>query len=1025
MGETEQMHNALLNSFNPNAELRKQAEEFVMKASCMPGAVKAFYEIAAAGHVNASVRQAAAIRLKRIIEKGDWNSDEQMAIVKDDEKALIKSTILECVSSSPKIIQKQLLEVVKNIVSYDFPARWPTLGNELASFLNSNDMGKAFGALCILRKLVKRYENWGKDRRAAETHDVAKAFFPVLVDMFDHVNAMGPAATDNVAELQKILLKIFFSTNLGEITTILKEDAKLLDRWMTCLLFALKQPVDPSCIEDEDSPAWRVKKWAGYCIKAWIEKGCGHKKADKAFIGAWYPKYGTTLVAACTDVLEQMRANMPGKTACRLIYCMQLALGVQSLHTAIAPRLDRLAQEVLFPYMCFTDEDLELWASNPHEYTRKAHSVSFESDYSSASVFSMTYVLNLCTADGKYHDKNTIYRFLQFLDKVLNETTNMADLAQMKRRYGALTCIGGLRSVLLGIPTVASTLEQLLVTHVFPSYQSGFGFMRANAVWTVARFSKLKWENTENFKTALTANLAMIKDPEMPVRIQAGMSISKLVANKFAVDVIKPILGSLVQGMFSLMNEIDAEELVQTLEIIIGRYGEDLEKESVQICQELITHFFKITNGVFEPDAEYDMEAIAAGERCLGAIQALISAVIEKGDTVVHLQLVCIPLLQRLCTSSYIEFFDDTMKLITILTVYCKRIAPEFWVIYDVLHNTYMTYADDMTSALAPFDNFISKEPETFLSSQDRIVKLGTLCKKMLVDPDMHERDVMIAPKLIEVLLQHAKPYTNLLDPVVGTFYDLIFQRLNLPKCSVGLKILLCNVLLNGLWYNAPLTLQYLEQRGVTSSFFTGCFSLLSKYHKPTDLKVVILGMTSILQYGATAPLPAFFTPEVQLQLANQCLEMTMKRYKICLEIDEMKTDEESEEDSDGPLGMGMYGGAGDDADDDFDDDDDDDDKEGEDLFQKLCSKAREQEIDIDDYDEEQEVWSVIDEVSEAVLLRDYLEHVRQANPAFFQAFTSSANPELLGNLNNAAAYGQKRASEAVELNKNPTNFMQ
>ena len=43
------------------------------------------------------------------------------------------------------------------------------------------------------------------------------------------------------------------------------------------------------------------------------------------------------------------------------------------MYSLLQPRLDVLLFEIIFPLMCFNDDDQKLWDEDPHEYVRKGY----------------------------------------------------------------------------------------------------------------------------------------------------------------------------------------------------------------------------------------------------------------------------------------------------------------------------------------------------------------------------------------------------------------------------------------------------------------------------------------------------------------------------------------------------------------------------------------------------------------------------------------------------------------------------
>jgi hypothetical protein len=56
------------------------------------------------------------------------------------------------------------------------------------------------------------------------------------------------------------------------------------------------------------------------------------------------------------------------------------------MYNLLQPRLDGLLFEIIFPLMCFNDNDQKLWEEDPHEYVRKGYGQSIVNPSSVAKV---------------------------------------------------------------------------------------------------------------------------------------------------------------------------------------------------------------------------------------------------------------------------------------------------------------------------------------------------------------------------------------------------------------------------------------------------------------------------------------------------------------------------------------------------------------------------------------------------------------------------------------------------------------
>eukprot|EP01060_Flectonema_neradi_P024032 TRINITY_DN3252_c0_g1_i1.p1 TRINITY_DN3252_c0_g1~~TRINITY_DN3252_c0_g1_i1.p1 ORF type:complete len:1053 (+),score=195.79 TRINITY_DN3252_c0_g1_i1:51-3161(+) len=1028
--DTAKLHEALLNSYNPDATARKQAEVVLDASKQWPGAVRSYYDIAITDGVDSGIRLAAAIRLKALISSDDWN--EPNSKVSQDDRTYMKATLVGQLCNCPKLVRKQLLEFLRYVMSYDFPDKWPSLADEILSHLKGNDVSKMDGALFALRKLVKRYQTIEGERRKNEVDTMTNMFFEILVQIFEHVNKLSPTQNDDVATIQKLLLKIFYSTNYKKCCPLLMSNTNLLQRWMECILFTLKQPCENNA--NNDSVCWLTKKWVGHCIYALLTYYTAQHPdgPNKEFGKSWVEHFGTHFCEVMMEMIVTTGRRMSAKATCRLIACIQSGVMSRKIYDKLSSNIDKVLTEGLFPLLAFNEDDMELWESNPQDYIRKYWGLDdLETEYNDPKSHALSLSHVLCLPTKKFFDQNLLTRYLNFILTVLTKTQDRNNLDAMRSRYAAFTAIGGLRKVLKKKPQILDSIEGLFAQHLMPDYESRFGFVRANAIHTAAYYAKmLTWKEPKHFQEILNKNIQLMRDPDLPVRIKAGMSLRKVLAVPIAGDFIKPILRELIQACFSLMNEIDSEDLVRTLEVIIDKFGADLHTEAMDLCSALVQHFLKSTkNGTV-----VDEETTAAGSTCVHAISALIGAVRQHPETVMALQVACIPLVTNLLKVECSEFLEDSLRLITIIILYSRTITPEFWQVYHSIFAAF-EFSSEWAAKhfLAPIDNFISKDPAAFVSDENRIIVFMKFCKSILETKDITNSQQMIAPKLIEVVLHYCKDHHANLDRYIPGFYDMILARMNSQEeKGKVLQIGLCSTILNGLWYNASATLQYLESHGVTSAFFAVLFDLLrpeqapsdavegekpacayEKFGRLQDLKIITLAVTEVLSLGLSGPLPAFFTPEIRQQLAITALMMDINRYEYLKDA----VEESEEEDSDSEINFMDLQGGGDELGGFM---------LGDEDLQKLCNDARLAEGDagflLDDDDDDDDIsWSVIDEINQAQRLKSYLEALQSCNANAFQAFVAAANqinPQIINTLNASIAWNDEQCKKAVEQNR-------
>ncbi|CAN6901566.1 unnamed protein product [Brassica oleracea] len=144
-----------------------------------------------------------------------------------------------------------------------------------------------------------------------------------------------------------------------------------------------------------------------------------------------------------------------------------------------SPTLDVLLFEIIFPLMCFNNDDQVLWDEDPHEYVRKGYDI-IEDLYSSKTA-SMDFVTELVRKRGK----GNFPKFIQFIVGIFNRYGE-APLEQKPYRQKdvALLAFGTLCDKLRQTEPYKSELENMLVQHVFPEFSSPAGHLRAKVLVT-------------------------------------------------------------------------------------------------------------------------------------------------------------------------------------------------------------------------------------------------------------------------------------------------------------------------------------------------------------------------------------------------------------------------------------------------------------------------------------------------------------------------------------------------------------
>lgn len=113
-----------------------------------------------------------------------------------------------------------------------------------------------------------------------------------------------------------------------------------------------------------------------------------------------------------------------------------------------------------------------------------------------------------------------------------------------RQKDGILHVIGAVAHILLKKNMYKDQVEMLLVSYVFPEFQSPYGFLRARACWVLKSFSKIQFKSQENLVSACNSlKHCILNDTCLPVNVEACVALQELLNDD---DVELNLAGNLI-----------------------------------------------------------------------------------------------------------------------------------------------------------------------------------------------------------------------------------------------------------------------------------------------------------------------------------------------------------------------------------------------------------------------------------------------------------------------------------------------
>ncbi|KAL6970861.1 secondary alcohol dehydrogenase (SADH2) [Sarracenia purpurea var. burkii] len=1006
-------------ALSPNPDERKAAEESLNQFQYTPQHLIRLLQIIVDGNCDMAVRQVASIHFKNFIAK-NWSPHdphEQSKIMPSD-KDMVRQNILVFIAQVPPLLRVQLGECLKTIIHADYPEQWPSLLQWVKHNLQHQQV---YGALFVLRILSRKYEFKSDDERTP-VYLIVDETFPHLLSIYNKlVQIVNPSL--EVADLIKLICKIFWSSIYLEIPKQLF-DPNVFNAWMVLFLNVLErpvplegQPVDPEIRKSWGW--WKVKKWTVHILNRLYTRFGDLKlqnPENRAFAQMFQKNYAGKILDCHLNLLNVIRVGgyLPDRVTNLILQYLSNSVSKTSMYNQLQPRLDVVLFEIIFPLMCFNDNDQKLWDEDPHEYVRKGYDII--EDLYSPRTAAMDFVSELVRKRGK----ENLQKFIIFIVEIFKRYDEATvEYKPYRQKDGALLAIGALCDKLKQTEPYKSELERMLVQHVFPEFSSPVGHLRAKAAWVAGQYAHINFSEPNNFRKALHSVVAGMRDLELPVRVDSVFALRSFIEACKDLSEIRPILPQLLDEFFKLMNEVENEDLVFTLETIVDKFGEEMAPYALGLCQNLAAAFWKCMNTAEAEDEADDPGALAA-VGCLRAISTILESVSRLPHLFVQIEPTLLPIMRRMLTTDGQEVFEEVLEIVSYMTFFSPTISLDMWSLWPLMIDALADWAIDFfPNILVPLDNYISRSTAHFLTCKEPNYQqsLWNMISSIMGDKNLEDGDIEPAPKLIEVVFQNCR---GQVDQWIDPYLRITVDRLHRTEKHY-LKCLLMQVIADALYYNASLTLNILQKLGVATEIFNHWFQMLQQtkksgvlanFKREHDKKVCCLGLTSLL------PLPADQLPGEALGRVFRATLDLLVAYKE--QVAESAKEEEAEDDDD------MDGLQTDDDDDDGNGSDKEmgvDAEEGDEAdsmrLKKLAAQAKafrpdddDDDDSDDDYSDDEELQSPIDEIDPFVFFVDTVKALQASDPLRFQNLTQTLDFHYQALANGVAQHAEQRRVE-------------
>lgn len=755
------------------------------------------------------------------------------------------------------------MPILQTILHTDFPNNWPGIFDITVQLLAASDADSVYAGLQCILGICRVYRFKSGDNRADFEKIVAMCFPQLLVMGNRLVNETSLEA----GEMLRAIMKAFKHTIYFELPNHLREHETIV-AWCTLFLNVVaKDPPASAMVEDLDEREanhwFKAKKWAyanlnrlfvRYGNPTTLQKNNGEEYA--AFSKAFLEQFAPEILKIYLQQIEKWVAKTVWLSKTALSYTLTYldeCVKPKSMWTHLKPSVETLISHLVFPVLCQSDEDLELFESDPPEYLHRK--LNFYEQVTAPDIAAMNFLVSLTK-----HRRKQTFVVLNFINGVVNRYEAAPEEQKNPReKEGALRMIGTLASVILGKKSpIADHVEYFFVRHVFPEFRSPHGFLRARACETLEKFEQLEFKDPNNLILVYRNILQSMADEELPVRVEAALALQPLIRHDVIRTSMQQNIPQIMQQLLALANEVDVDALANVMEDFVEVFATELTPFAVALTQQLRDTYLRIVREVIErADGKEDDEIFGflddKSVTALGVLQTigtLILTLESTPDVLLQLEEILMPLIQITLDNKLYDLYTEVFEIIDSCTFAAKSISLTMWQAFELMHKAFKAgaelYLEDMLPAL---ENYIQFGPSHMAQNPAYVEAVVEMIRDIFEDKKVGGMDRIAGCKLAEALMLSLR---GLVDEHIGEFIRLSMNVMTSSELKAkSLRVHLIETVINAIYYNPMLTLSILEMSGTTNRFFGLWFQNIDSFSRVHDKKLSIAAITSLLTLPA------------------------------------------------------------------------------------------------------------------------------------------------------------------------------
>jgi hypothetical protein len=123
-----------------------------------------------------------------------------------------------------------------------------------------------------------------------------------------------------------------------------------------------------------------------------------------------------------------------------------------------------------------------------------------------------------------------------------------------------------------------------------------------------------------------------LQDNDLPVRVNAAVSLIKLLGHEISQEIVRPALGQIIRIYLKLIDDIDYDELIDALKTIVEIYEAEIAPYAIELCSKLGESYLRLIEATKSSDGrgaelERDAQTSLTADGLMTAIRRVLSSI--------------------------------------------------------------------------------------------------------------------------------------------------------------------------------------------------------------------------------------------------------------------------------------------------------------------------------------------------------------------------------------------------------------